>query len=219
MASPASERGRLPGLVGVAAALFAVEFVWLAWAPLDRQTWALENLLAVPLALMLLFGRSRLGLSDVSLLLLLLFLGLHEVGSHFTYSRVPTPSWFDTLFQGRNHYDRLVHLAFGLLVLRPIAELLRRALPRPSRRLLLVLSVCVILSLSSAYELLEWLAAVVVDPGTGIAFVGAQGDVWDAQKDTGLALVGAVVSASILGRSRVDLLAPDREARQGRNGA
>ena len=42
------------------------------------------------------------------------------------------------------------------------------------------------------YELIEWIAALLVAPELGAAYLGTQGDVWDAQKDMALALAGSV---------------------------
>jgi putative membrane protein len=90
----------------------------------------------------------------------------------------------------RNHFDRFVHLGFGLLLTRPVAELLAQVpVVRPWLRW--GMAVCAIATLSTLYELLEWMAARVVDPDLGMSFVGAQGDVWDAQKDMALALGGS----------------------------
>jgi len=173
---------------------FAVVFIGLGWEPVDRKTWLLENLMALPLAIWLIARWDRLALSRESYLMVFAFLGLHEVGSHFTYSLVPLPD-VPGFEADRNHYDRVIHFGFGLAFTRPLAELLGEALGSPPRRLLLALSVAVILALSTCYELLEWMAAVTVQPEQGIAFVGAQGDIWDAQKDTGLAGLGAGLAA------------------------
>lgn len=174
----------------------------LAWDPYDRGDWLLENLLSVPLAVGLLLGRRRLPFSTASWCLVFSFLALHEIGSHYTYSRVPWMEWSRDLLGWapaweRNHYDRFIHLCFGLLLTRPMAELLAgRLAGRPALRR--VMPVCCIMTLSSVYELLEWAAALIVDPGLGIAFVGAQGDPWDAQKDMALALGGSCL-ATVLG--------------------
>ncbi len=188
------------GLRWALALSFAVVFIGLGWEPVDRKTWLLENLLALPLAIWLILRWDRLALSRESYLMLFAFLALHEVGSHFTYSLVPLPD-LPGIDADRNHYDRAIHFGFGLAFTRPLAELLGQALGSPPRRLLLALSVSVILALSTCYELLEWLAAVTVQPEQGIAFVGAQGDIWDAQKDTALAGLGAGLAAWWLLRS------------------
>ncbi len=51
-----------------------------------------------------------------------------------------------------------------------------------------------IISISTLYEMLEWLAAITFHPELGIAFVGTQGDVWDAQQDMLAATIGALIN-------------------------
>jgi putative membrane protein len=186
-------------------ALFAVQVVLLAIRPTDRGDWALENAIALPFAAMLLWTSRVNPLSRSSYALIFGFLALHEVGSHYTYSIVPYDDWVEMLTGRtlsalvgweRNHYDRLVHLAFGLLLAVPMREVLSRHV-RARPGLIDALALAVMVALSSAYELLEWLAAIIVDPELGIAFVGAQGDTWDAQKDASLAAAGAMSSLAI----------------------
>lgn len=176
--------------------LWTLEFLLLGWAPSDREAWLLENLIAVPVVAILMTMRQRLPFSVTSWALIFGFLALHEVGSHYTYSLVPWMDWGRALLGwtpdwDRNHYDRVLHLAFGLLLARPLRELLAGPLAA-SPRLCRALAVCVICTFSGVYELLEWAAAELVDPDLGIGFVGAQGDIWDAQKDMVLALGGSV---------------------------
>ncbi|MCP5055342.1 MAG: DUF2238 domain-containing protein [bacterium] len=180
-----------------ATALLFGEFVLLAWAPHSRADWLLENVISIPFGLFLVLGRKHHRLSYTSVLLLLVFLAFHEVGSHYNYSRVPYASWWSALESERNHYDRLVHFSFGLLIAPAVWELLSRVLQRRIwLRASLVISVVV--SCSTFYELIEWGAARTVDPELGIAFVGAQGDIWDAQKDTALALLGSWIATGVL---------------------
>jgi putative membrane protein len=203
--APIPAPGWLPIALGIA---FGVLFLALAWRPHDRGDWLLENLISAPLALGLVLARRRLPFSTAAWSLLFAFLALHEIGSHYTYSRVPWMDWSRALLGwapdwSRNHYDRFLHFAFGVLLTRPFAELLAAPLAA-SPRLRRVLAICCIVTASSIYELLEWAAAMVVDPELGIAFVGAQGDPWDAQKDMLLALGGSLGAtlASGLGRVR-----------------
>jgi putative membrane protein len=96
----------------------------------------------------------------------------------------------------RNHYDRLVHLAYGLLLTAPIREILPST-DRIGTAWRLFLPVAVVLSLSAAYEILEWAAAATLGGEIGIAYVGAQGDVWDAEKDMALATAGALLTSAL----------------------
>jgi putative membrane protein len=193
--SPSPAPWWLPWLLG---GLWAVEFAALGWAPSDRDAWLLENLLAVPLVVGLLVGRRRVPLTSAGWILVFAFLALHEVGSHYTYSHVPWMEWSEQLLGWspeweRNHYDRFLHFMFGVLLTRPIQEVLAAPLAGHPH-LLRVMAICVISTLSGAYELMEWIAAEIVDPGLGVGFVGAQGDIWDAQKDMALALGGNLLA-------------------------
>lgn len=201
---------RLPVALGLA---FAGQCAWLAWAPHDRGDWLLENLIAIPVAAGLVLARRRLPFSAASWWAVFLFLALHEVGSHYTYSRVPWMEWSRALLGWapgweRNHYDRFLHLAFGLLWALPLAELLAAPLAA-SPWLRRAAPIACIATLSVVYELLEWGAAATVDPELGLAFVGAQGDPWDAQKDMALALGGGLFTIALLAISPAS---PDRRS-------
>ena len=134
----------------------------------------------------------------------LVFLCLHAVGAHYTYSLVPYDRWAEALTGGsvsdrlgldRNHYDRLVHFAYGLLLPGAIREVLPHDRLGPGWRL--TLPVAIVLSLSAASEIVEWAAAMLFGGDLGIAYVGAQGDPWDAQKDMVLAVAGALLSTAL----------------------
>jgi putative membrane protein len=181
-------------------AVFAVVWVVLAIRPRYRADWLLENLpifAAVPAAV-LTYRRFRF--SDQSYIQATIFLVLHSIGSHYTYSEVPLGDWArDAFGLSRNHYDRLVHFLFGLLMLRPARELTVRRPRGLGGWRLFYLSFAAVAWWSVAYEIVEWLVARVADPAAGTAYLGSQGDVWDAQKDMGLACLGALIAATIDG--------------------
>lgn len=188
------------------ALLAAYLVIWLvaAIAPHDRGDWLLENLLVFAFAAALVATHRRFVFSNLSYLLLFLFMTLHAVGAHYTYSLTPAGVWLrDLLGFSRNHYDRIVHFAFGLLVTYPFHELARRVLHLRGFWSYAV-PLLAALSLSSSYEVVESWAARVVDPELGTAFLGTQGDEWDAQKDMSWALGGALLclAATALYRAR-----------------
>ena len=123
-----------------------------------------------------------------------MFLLLHAVGAHYTYSEVPLGYWAkETFGLSRNHFDRLVHFSFGLLLLRPAREVLMRvACVRGFWSWCLPMTLVV--SLSGLFEIVEAVAAWNVNPELGTAYLGTQGDVWDAQKDMSLAVAGAALA-------------------------
>jgi len=192
--APATSRRRFSRYHWALLAVFLAAWTWAAIRPVYPDDWWLENLLVfvgVPLIVGLGF---YFRLSNLSYTLITLFLVLHVVGSHYTYAEVPfgftLQRWFDS---DRNLYDRLVHFCFGLLLAYPVREIFVR-ITRARGFWTYYLPVELSLAFSALYELLEWAAAAVVDPAAGLAFLGAQGDVWDAQKDMALAGLGAVVA-------------------------
>jgi putative membrane protein len=176
---------------------FLLLWAVLAWKPLYRDTWFHENLLVFACVPLLVLAHRRSPFRRRSVLLLTLFFSLHVVGSHYSYSRVPIGDWAKEAFGwSRNHYDRLLHFLFGLLLAVPMRELLGKAgavSPRGS----FLLAWTSIVALSDVYELMEWGMARIVDPDAGIAFLGTQGDVWDAQKDMALAHSGALLALGL----------------------
>ncbi|MEQ1800971.1 MAG: DUF2238 domain-containing protein [Gammaproteobacteria bacterium] len=182
--------------------------IWagLAIAPRYRADWLLENIIVfIALPLFIRGARSR-PLSDASYGCLFVFLVLHTIGAHYTYSEVPYDAWFRALtgesLNGalgweRNHYDRLVHFSYGLLLLPASVELFDRVAP-PRGLWRSLLPVLFIMSHSAIYELIEWGAAAAFGGELGQAYLGTQGDVWDAQKDTALATLGAVAAMAVI---------------------
>ena len=186
--------------------LFALVWIAFAFSPIDRKDWLLENALSVAFVVALVFTGRRFCLSNVSYTFIFLFLCLHTVGAHYTYSLVPYERWSTAIFGSsvnewfgweRNHFDRLVHFSFGLLLSYPTREIfLRIASVRGFWGYYLPLDVT--MSLSMVYELIEWVAAVKLGGELGNAFLGAQGDQWDAHKDMALATLGAIITMSVV---------------------
>jgi putative membrane protein len=186
----------MPSLERVLLIAGATIWVLAALAPADRIAWALENMLLVVGAGWVIATYRKWRLSNASYLLIFIFFVLHVVGAHYTYSETPPGAWLESLFDTeRNHYDRLVHFSFGLLLVSPFREQIERA-TRLSRRLAWGVGIMIIISLSTLYELAEWAVAELADPHNAIAFLGTQGDVFDSQKDTGLAVLGALIGVA-----------------------
>ena len=164
--------------------------------PLDRSDWMLENVLVFLLVPLLALTARRFPFSNTSYLCLFVFLCIHELGGHYSYSNVPYYKWFGIEDEGRNHFDRFVHLLYGLLVAYPMREIfLRIADVRGFWGYFLPLDL--VMSTSMLYELIEWAAAEVFGGELGQAFLGSQGDPWDAHKDMALASLGALLTMSL----------------------
>lgn len=199
-------------------ALFASAFVALGLAPVSREDWLLENALVVA-ALVWLIWDARHGrpLSNAAYTLLFAFGLFHELGAHYTYSQVPYEAWFGALSGGRsldallgferNQYDRLVHFLYGLLIAPVAAEVLVERVPlRGAWRF--VLPATFMFSHALIYELIEWGAASAFGGELGEAYLGTQGDVWDAQKDMALAVLGTLIALPVWLWLRRDRLRP-----------
>jgi putative membrane protein len=168
--------------------------------PKHFTNWIVENTLLVLFVAFLFLTRRRFPLSKLSYTLIVVFLSLHTIGAHYSYSEVPYNDWFRAIFgrplhEGRNMFDRLVHFCFGLLLAYPIREMfLRIARVRGFWGYYLPLDVT--MSFSMLYELIEWAYASIAGGAAGAAFLGTQGDEWDAQKDMAIASLGALISMS-----------------------
>ena len=181
----------------IALAIYLAFWIALAIHPLDRGDWLLENLLIFVTAAVLIPTSRRFRFSNVSYALILIFLVFHTIGAHYTYAKVPIGFWArDWLNLERNHYDRVIHFSFGFLLLYPTRELLIRS--ARARRWATWLGVAVLCALSSFFEIVEGVVAQIVAPDLGTAYLGTQGDIWDAQKDMALAFVGALLAALLL---------------------
>ncbi len=173
--------------------------IWLvmAIAPLDRRDWFLENILSVALVSVLAATHRRFPFSLLSYGLMTVFLTLHTVAAHYTYSEVPAGSWLKELMAlERNHFDRMAHFSFGLLMTYPLREFLVRTVPLTGVWSYL-LPVAVLLALSGLFEIIESWVAQVVSPELGHAYLGTQGDIWDAQQDMTVALCGAILCMAL----------------------
>ncbi|HOO41630.1 MAG TPA: DUF2238 domain-containing protein, partial [Syntrophales bacterium] len=121
-------------------------------------------------------------------------------GGNYTYSKVPLGFWLQDLFHfTRNHYDRIGHFAQGFVPAIIAREILLRGKFVNGGKMLAFIVVCICLAVSAAYELIEWLAAVMLGQGAD-AFLGTQGDNWDTQWDMFMALCGAAAALITLSR-------------------
>jgi putative membrane protein len=185
--------------------VFVLLWIALGVAPVDRPTWALENLLTVAFCAVLVLTRRSFPFSRLSYALLFAFLVVHSVGAHYTYAKVPYDlaarnvlDWSPNAALGweRNNYDRIVHFAFGLLLAYPAREIfLRIAAVRGFWGYFLPWLLMV--ADSAIFELFEWGAAILFGEGLGMTYLGTQGDEWDAHKDTILATIGGAIAMTL----------------------
>lgn len=164
----------------------------------DTANWLLENTLTFIFMGFLIYSYKKYRFSDLSYLLICVYLCLHVYGSKYTYAENPFGYWLkDALELSRNHYDRIVHFSFGFLLAYPMREMFLKWLKFP-KWVAWTLPVEVTLSVSGFYELVEWAVADVFFKAQGAAYLGTQGDIWDAQKDVFLAFSGAIIATTIV---------------------
>jgi putative membrane protein len=187
---------------GVLIGLFVPLWLALAIEPIHRSDWLLENTLLIAAVFLLTTKHRRFMLSRISYTVIFIFLCLHAVGAHYTYAEVPYDRWWAALTGTsfnevvgwqRNNFDRVVHFSYGLLIAYPIREVfIRIAGVRGFWGYFLPLDLT--MSTSMIFELIEWFAAELFGGDLGIAYLGTQGDVWDAHKDMALASLGALIT-------------------------
>ncbi len=179
------------------AMLYALVWLWSAIAPAYRFDWFLENMLPTAIVFVLIASFRRLPLSDVSYAMLFLFLCLHQMGAHYQYSDVPLGWWLKDLFGfERNHFDRIVHFSFGFLLFYPMREIFIRFVT-PNSFYAGLCALALNTAGSAIFEIIEMAVALIVSPEAGDAYLGTQGDIWDAQKDMLQALIGSVIAFAI----------------------
>lgn len=173
-------------------ALYGLVFAVCAISPFDRAVWWAENIpVLVIVALLVLISRG-FRFSNTSYGLMIIFILLHTIGGHYTFERVPFGTVSDFFGFGRNHFDRVAHFSVGFYAY-PIAEFLMVRRLAHSRWIIALFPVFAIATVAGAYEIIEWQYALNSDPAAGIAVLGSQGDIWDAQKDILADTLGAIL--------------------------
>lgn len=188
--------------------LLALLLILLLAAQVDQPYPEVALLQHIPTLLLLALAPwllRRWPLSTASLACIALFMALHTLGGRYAYSNVPYDDWARALTGSslsdacgwtRNHYDRLVHFAFGALSVIPVAEIARRQGGLGARGAALTV-IAWVLALSCLYEIFEWLLTIVAAGETADRYNGQQGDIWDAQKDMALAALGAILVMAV----------------------
>lgn len=177
---------------------YVLLFILLGIHPADRAVWWVENLTVVAVVALVVWLHIRFRFSTTALLLMSVFVVMHTVGGHFTFSHVPFGWVTETFGFGRNHYDRIAHFSVGFYAYGAAEVLWKRRLVR-SRFLLFTWPLFLVMAVAAGYELFEWGFAVLVDPTAGAEVLGSQGDVWDAQRDMLADTLGALAALAGFG--------------------
>ena len=174
--------------------------------PLELFSYVLHQAGTAFMLIVLLICLKKIGLTYFSFSLYLLFLLIHIIGAHYLYSYVPYNEWIKQLFNfdlnqamgwTRNMYDRLVHIAFGLLLYPFFYRLFQVWLPTLKPSVLFLLVIQFVITTSFLYEWIEWWIAIGLSPEEAENYNGQQGDIWDAHKDILLATLGAIMTGMI----------------------
>ncbi len=175
---------------------YGILFTILAFNPVDRPTWFVENLTVwiILVVILILYARG-IRFSSVAYILMFVLVYLHTIGGHWTFALVPF-DYVTNLFDfERNHFDRIAHFSVGFYAY-PVAEWLYTKRLVANKFLLFTYPVFVIATVAMSYELIEWIYAALANPEAGIAYLGSQGDIWDAQKDMLADTLGALIATT-----------------------
>jgi putative membrane protein len=178
-------------------ALYLIVAVWSGFNPVERGTWVVEILTsAVPVAILVIMYIRWVRFSNLAYVLMTILPVMHAIGSHYTFALVPSQWLSDLLGTDRNMYDRVAHASVGLYAY-GIAEYIDYHKLTSSVWLKLMFAVFAIMALACVYELFERAYAVMADPEAGIAILGSQWDIRDAQKDMLMDTIGALIAVVI----------------------
>jgi putative membrane protein len=161
--------------------------------PHDRATWWAENIPIWMIVATLVATHRLFRFSNLAYLMMSILIYLHTIGGHFTFELVPFDFVTDLFGFERNHYDRIAHFSVGFYAY-AIVEFMWVKKLSPSKWVVSLFAVFAIFTVAAAYEIIEWIYAAVSDPEAGAAFLGSQGDVWDAQKDMLADGLGGIVA-------------------------
>lgn len=190
---------RLP--LALSAILALIMALTLIAPPAGRTSWFLEVGPAFPGIIVLAAVYRRFPMSHLVYAFIFVHVLILIYGGVYTYAETPLGNWAkETFHLARNHYDRVGHFALGFFPCFITREVLLRKTPLVRGGWLTFLVLSVILAIGAFWELVEWWTTLVVAGDVGTAFLGSQGDVWDAQWDMFLALVGAAVGLALLSK-------------------
>ena len=167
--------------------------------PAGRISWLLEVGPGLAGIIVLIVLYKRFPMSHMVYVFVFIHIFILIYGGYYTYAETPLGNWAKEAFGfSRNHYDRVGHIALGVFPAFIIREVLLRKTPLQRGGWLYFIIISIVLAVAAFWELLEWWVALLAASDVGTAFLGSQGDIWDAQWDMLLALVGAMVVLPIL---------------------
>ena len=175
-------------------AIFFSVLIWSSINPKDYLTWILETAPAMMAFATLAATRQRFQLTSLAYGLILILSLILMVGGHYTYAEVPLFDWFKDVFNlDRNNFDKTAHFAQGFVPAIIAREIIIRNQVLKKIHWLNFFVICICLSISAFYELIEWWVAIIIKESAE-SFLGTQGYIWDTQSDMACALLGAIVA-------------------------
>ncbi|MEZ4372769.1 MAG: DUF2238 domain-containing protein [Polyangiaceae bacterium] len=203
-ASVSASRQARPGHARLPLLLLVVGAVILGLSlinpPAGRFSWSLEVVPGLIGVAVMIGTYKKLPLSHWIYVSVFIHILILNYGGIYTYAETPLGNWAkDTFHLARNHYDRIGHIALGVFPAFIIREVLLRLTPLKRGGWLYFIVVSIVLAIAAFWELIEWWVTLVVAGDKGTAFLGSQGDVWDAQWDMFLAQLGAMIMLPLLG--------------------
>lgn len=185
-----------PSVLLVLSTFYSCVFLFSAFDPVSRAVWVAEILPALLILAGIFYMASRFEFSMTALVLMFVWLIFHTIGSKYTFADVPF-DWFNNLIGSeRNNFDRVAHFSIGFYAY-PIAEYLIKT-KKCSTPLAMAFGLFTLMSVAAGYEIIEWWYAAIAGGEEGIAFLGSQGDIWDAQKDMLCDTAGALSALLIM---------------------
>lgn len=176
--------------------LLLAVYAWSAIHPADRAVWWVEMSSVLAITALLVASSRKFLFSNTSYAIVSLWLIMHAIGAHYTFEKVPF-DWVTQLFGfERNHYDRVAHYVIGVNAFL-FAEFACRKQWLRQPLLAAAGGLAAVMAMAAAWEIIEWLYAAADGGAVGAAFLGSQGDVWDAQKDMLADTLGALLGAGL----------------------
>lgn len=181
--------------------IYLIVWIGLAIEPKYRSVWIDENILPVLFVLIFVFTYRKFRFSNSSYSLIFIFLILHVIGGHYSYSEMPLFDYLKEVFGlSRNHYDRVVHFLFGVLWFLPVYDVMIRIFRVQKGWRALFLTFLVIAAVKGVFEVIEYGYVWIRENSlTTSNYLGEQGDSWDSQKDVILGIFGAGIMWLVFG--------------------
>ena len=177
-------------------AVIAIASVISGIQPKSIAVWLTEMFWAWGLVAVLAVAWRKMRFSTTAYACLFIWCLLQITGAHFEFEHVPMEWLMSPLGLERNPYDRIAHFMVGFFAL-PLAEFyLHKGYVRNAGAAAFFAVVSTV-AMAGLWEIVEWLYAVIDGGEAGAAFLGSQGDEWDAQKDILCDTLGALCAAIV----------------------